>query len=146
APAALTTPDAIEMHRWLAAQRADRARCAALEASSHALDQGRLDGVRVRVGVFTNLTPEHLDYHQTMAAYGAAKARLFHRPELEHAVLFADDPFAAQILRSLPPHVRPICVTADPARQYPGARHLVGTPRGRVGAGSRVEFDWGGQR
>lgn len=74
---ALTTPDPV----WLHGQMADLAAAGithlSLEASSHGLDQFRLDGVRVRAAGFTNLTRDHLDYHQTMEQYRAAKARLF---------------------------------------------------------------------
>ncbi|RUA22918.1 hypothetical protein DSL92_03075 [Billgrantia gudaonensis] len=51
-----------------------------MEASSHALEQGRLEGCRVSAAIFTNLSRDHLDYHGSMAAYAAAKARLFRRP------------------------------------------------------------------
>ena len=75
-PAALaepthTTPDAVTVHRTLAQLRTSGVRDVAMEVSSHALDQGRVDGVRFQVAAFTNLTRDHLDYHETMAAYGA---------------------------------------------------------------------------
>ena len=63
-----------------------------MEVSSHALDQGRVDGVRFHVAAFTNLTRDHLDYHQSMDAYGAAKARLL-RPDLKHIVINIGDDF-----------------------------------------------------
>ena len=79
-PLAHTTPDAIGMHRLLARLVADGIRDVAIEASSHALDQQRLAGVRLHAAAFTNLTHDHLDYHGSMAAYGEAKARLFAFP------------------------------------------------------------------
>lgn len=75
--ASLTTPDPIELHKDLAELAAAGIDHVAMEASSHGLDQYRLDGVRVRVAAFTNLGRDHLDYHPTMEAYFAAKRRLF---------------------------------------------------------------------
>ncbi len=73
----LTTPDPVALHRDLAELAAAGVECLALEASSHGLDQYRLDGVRVRAAGFTNLSRDHLDYHGTEDAYRAAKMRLF---------------------------------------------------------------------
>jgi UDP-N-acetylmuramoyl-L-alanyl-D-glutamate--2,6-diaminopimelate ligase len=67
--------------------------------SSHALDQHRVAGVRFRVAAFTNLTRDHLDYHGTMEAYGAAKARLFDMPQLESGVINVDDALGAELAR-----------------------------------------------
>src|SRR4029079_14649153 len=77
--APLTTPGALALQRLLADMRQVGATDAVLEATSHALDQGRLDGCRFRVAGLTNLTQDHLDYHHTMAAYFDAKAILFER-------------------------------------------------------------------
>jgi len=73
----LTTPDPVELHATLARLAEDGVTHLALEASSHGLDQHRLDGVRVAVASFTNITRDHLDYHQTFDAYIAAKLILF---------------------------------------------------------------------
>jgi UDP-N-acetylmuramoyl-L-alanyl-D-glutamate--2,6-diaminopimelate ligase len=73
----LTTPDPVALHRSLDALAAEGVTHLALEASSHGLDQRRLDGVRIAAGAFTNITRDHLDYHPTMADYLAAKLRLF---------------------------------------------------------------------
>ncbi len=73
----LTTPDPVRLHRTLDALAAEGVTHLAIEASSHGLDQYRLDGVRVAAGAFTNLTRDHLDYHPTLEAYLAAKLRLF---------------------------------------------------------------------
>ncbi|GLK70397.1 UDP-N-acetylmuramoyl-L-alanyl-D-glutamate--2,6-diaminopimelate ligase [Ancylobacter dichloromethanicus] len=74
---ALTTPDPIELHRTLHALAVEGVTHLCLEASSHGLDQHRLDGVRLKAGGFTNLSRDHLDYHPTMEAYLDAKMRLF---------------------------------------------------------------------
>jgi UDP-N-acetylmuramoyl-L-alanyl-D-glutamate--2,6-diaminopimelate ligase len=94
APSAHTTPDAITLHRLLAAAAEAGITHAAMEASSHGLDQRRMDGVDLRAAAFTNLTQDHLDYHGTMAAYFAAKAALFDRllPPGAAAVVNIDDP------------------------------------------------------
>ena len=93
-PLALTTLDPVALHRILAELADDGIDHLALEASSHGLDQYRLDGVRVAAAAFTNLTRDHLDYHADMADYLAAKSRLFSTlmPEGGQAVLNADAP------------------------------------------------------
>jgi UDP-N-acetylmuramoyl-L-alanyl-D-glutamate--2,6-diaminopimelate ligase len=73
----LTTPDPVDLHRTLEALADDGVTYLAIEASSHGLDQHRLDGVRATAGGFTNLSRDHLDYHPTFAAYRQAKLRLF---------------------------------------------------------------------
>ena len=75
----LTTPDPVELHRTLDALAGEGVTHLALEASSHGLDQHRLDGVRIAAGAFTNLSRDHLDYHATLEDYLAAKLRLFTR-------------------------------------------------------------------
>ncbi|MBU9699279.1 UDP-N-acetylmuramoyl-L-alanyl-D-glutamate--2,6-diaminopimelate ligase [Rhodobacteraceae bacterium HSP-20] len=79
APSAHTTPDSVTLHDMLAQAAAAGVTHAAMEASSHGLDQRRMDGVRLAAAGFTNLTQDHLDYHGTMEAYEAAKAQLFAR-------------------------------------------------------------------
>jgi UDP-N-acetylmuramoyl-L-alanyl-D-glutamate--2,6-diaminopimelate ligase len=77
APLAHTTPEPITLHRTLAEAEANGITHAAMEASSHGLDQCRLDGVVLNTAGFTNFTQDHLDYHETFDAYFDAKARLF---------------------------------------------------------------------
>ncbi|GIT90618.1 UDP-N-acetylmuramoyl-L-alanyl-D-glutamate--2,6-diaminopimelate ligase [Jannaschia pagri] len=79
APSAHTTPEPITLHRLLADMAAAGVTHAAMEASSHGLDQRRLEAVRLAAAGFTNLTQDHLDYHGTMEAYFEAKAGLFYR-------------------------------------------------------------------
>jgi UDP-N-acetylmuramoyl-L-alanyl-D-glutamate--2,6-diaminopimelate ligase len=95
-----TTPDAIQLQRRLAQLKARGAKALAIEASSIGLDQGRMNGLRVDVAVFTNLTRDHLDYHGDMETYAAAKARLFKRLELSAAIVNLDDPFSGSLIRS----------------------------------------------
>lgn len=97
-PSRLTTPDAISMHAQLAELRTAGARQAVVEVSSHALDQGRVEGVEFDGAVFTNLTRDHLDYHGDMQAYGDAKSKLFDCATLRYAVINEDDAYGAQLL------------------------------------------------
>jgi UDP-N-acetylmuramoyl-L-alanyl-D-glutamate--2,6-diaminopimelate ligase len=94
-----TTGDVVTVHRQLAALRAAGARHVAMEVSSHGLDQGRVDGVRFHSAAFTNLTRDHLDYHGSMEAYGAAKARLFASEGLQHSVINISDAFGRELAR-----------------------------------------------
>ena len=103
-----TTPLVLQMHALLAQLRDAGAKAVAMEVSSHALDQGRVDNVHFDVAVFTNLTRDHLDYHGDMAGYGAAKARLFAWPELKAAVINLDDAFGRELSGRLTQEVRSI--------------------------------------
>jgi UDP-N-acetylmuramoyl-L-alanyl-D-glutamate--2,6-diaminopimelate ligase len=98
-PASHTTPDATELQRLLALNRAAGGDLFALEVSSHALDQDRVAGLELDVAVFTNLTRDHLDYHGTMEAYRDAKARIFRLLKADGtAVIHADDAHAEHML------------------------------------------------
>jgi UDP-N-acetylmuramoyl-L-alanyl-D-glutamate--2,6-diaminopimelate ligase len=97
-PGELTTPDAVALQRQLGDFASRGAAAVALEVSSHALAQSRVDAVAFDAAVFTNLSRDHLDYHGTMQAYAAAKTRLFERPELRLRVINADDALGATLL------------------------------------------------
>lgn len=147
-PTGFTTPLVLRVHALIAQLRDAGARALAMEVSSHALDQGRVDGVRFDVAVFTNLSRDHLDYHGSMAAYGAAKARLFGWPGLRAAAINLDDGYGRQLMAVLPPTVRAVGLSsrgdADAALRaedirldttglrfdlvYGGARHPVASP------------------
>ena len=96
-----TTPDALALQQELAALRDKGAAGCAMEVSSHGIDQGRVNGMKFEVALFTNLTRDHLDYHKTMEDYGAAKAKLFHWPDLRHAVVNLDDQFGCALAQSI---------------------------------------------
>ncbi len=108
-----TTPDAVEVQRLLADMLAHGAHHVAMEVSSHALDQGRVNGVDFRVAVWTNLTRDHLDYHGDMAAYAKAKQRLFMAPGLRHAVINLDDDYGRELLAAIPAGVQTIGYTLN---------------------------------
>jgi UDP-N-acetylmuramoyl-L-alanyl-D-glutamate--2,6-diaminopimelate ligase len=107
-----TTPDVIAVHRLLAQMRDEGASHVAMEVSSHALEQGRVDEVAFRVAVFTNLTRDHLDYHGTMEAYGRAKAKLLLWPTLQSVVINLDDEFGARLFGSVADGVQRIGVSS----------------------------------
>jgi UDP-N-acetylmuramoyl-L-alanyl-D-glutamate--2,6-diaminopimelate ligase len=99
-PASMTTPPAMELSRTMATMVESGCGFASMEVSSHALHQKRADALEFRVAAFTNLTGDHLDYHGTMEAYAAAKARLFERlPASGVAVVNASDPWTPRMVR-----------------------------------------------
>ena len=100
-PALNTTPDAVTLHAWLAEFRMRGADACAMEVSSHGIEQGRVGGVEFDVALFTNLSRDHLDYHRTMEDYAAAKAKLFHWPQLKHAIVNLDDRFGQKLAGSI---------------------------------------------
>ncbi|WP_201531873.1 MULTISPECIES: UDP-N-acetylmuramoyl-L-alanyl-D-glutamate--2,6-diaminopimelate ligase [unclassified Psychrobacter] len=96
-----TTGDALAVQQFLYQMGTENAELLALEASSHGLDQQRLQGMPVSVAIYTNLSRDHLDYHADMAEYAAAKAKLFdkaHFPDLTHAIINIDDEHAQIML------------------------------------------------
>lgn len=96
-----TTGDALAVQHFLYQMGEQKAELLALEASSHGLDQQRLQGVPVKIALYTNLSRDHLDYHADMAEYVAAKAKLFnkaHFPTLTHAIINIDDEYAQVML------------------------------------------------
>ncbi|SFE63132.1 UDP-N-acetylmuramoyl-L-alanyl-D-glutamate--2,6-diaminopimelate ligase [Nitrosomonas sp. Nm166] len=96
-----TTPDATVLQRSLAKFKQQGADSVAMEVSSHGIVQGRVNGTTFSVAVLTNLSRDHLDYHQDMDAYAAAKARLFFWPGLKYAVVNMDDVLGVELSRQL---------------------------------------------
>jgi UDP-N-acetylmuramoyl-L-alanyl-D-glutamate--2,6-diaminopimelate ligase len=96
-----TTPDAPVLQAKLADLREDGVTAVAMEVSSHALDQHRVDAVHFAAATFTNLTQDHLDYHGTMEDYFAAKAKLFDAGRADVAIVNADDPWGRRLLNRL---------------------------------------------
>ena len=126
-----TTPDVIAVHRLLAEMHDAGASHVAMEVSSHALEQGRVDAVAFRIAVFTNLTRDHLDFHGSMEAYGAAKAKLFAWPSLQAVVVNVDDPFGAGLLAQATPAARRIALSSrGHADATLRAEHIVLAPEG----------------
>lgn len=140
-----TTPDAVTLQAQLRDLRDRGADMVAMEVSSHALDQGRAAAVRFDVALLTNLTQDHLDYHADMAAYAAAKLRLFTDCEINCAVLNLDDPFADRVLAALPGRVRSIGYSTDVRKvpqteQWLKATSIVPDPEGMS---LTIDSSWG---
>jgi UDP-N-acetylmuramyl-tripeptide synthetase len=129
-----TTPEATTLMRYLAQFRAAKAAACALEASSIGIEEGRMNGARVDVAVFTNMTRDHLDYHGTMEAYAEAKKKLFLWPRLRTAIINLDDDFGRQLSRETTA-IRVLgYAIGEPRRDYHAlvrAENLVDTPFGQ---------------
>ena len=139
APLPNTTPDALELHSTLEQLRSGGAKAAAMEVSSHGLVQGRVNGVRFACALFTNLSHDHLDYHGSMQAYGAAKARLFETPGLQCAVLNLDDELGMDLAKRLAGRVRTIGYSLEP-RDAPVDQAIVADERVRSPAPGRFNL------
>lgn len=134
-----TTPGPLELQAALAGMAGAGVERIAMECSSHALEQRRLAGCYIKVGVFTNLSRDHLDYHGSMAAYAASKAKLFKRPELKLAVVNGDDALARLMLAGVASDVRVLASgtqasttlrVLDWQPHAAGQRALIATPKG----------------
>ena len=136
-----TTPEALELMKQVSDFRRNGARSLVMEVSSHALEQHRADGVHFRVGVFTNLTPEHLDYHLDMEIYFASKYRLFKEllpRDGGRSVINVDDDYGRRLAAELPRALT--CGRTEDADIHPcqigvslnGIRAIVATPLGEV--------------
>jgi len=134
-----TTADAALLHETLRHLASIGAQAAAMEVSSHGLDQGRVNGVAFDVALFTNLSRDHLDYHGTMAAYGAAKAKLFAWPGLRFGVINADDPFGQSLIDAARSRGRKVLTYGFGAADIVGT-HLAASSTGLAFA---VETPWG---
>jgi UDP-N-acetylmuramoyl-L-alanyl-D-glutamate--2,6-diaminopimelate ligase len=136
-PASRTTPESVDLHGLLAQMKAANCRAAVMEVSSHALEQGRVEPIEFQIGVFTNLTQDHLDYHESMENYYAAKAVLFtnldraEKPGI--AVINADDPWGRRLMTLIRGRVRTMAYSVEGAR-------------GADIEASHLNFDAGGTR
>ena len=126
-PATNTTPDAAELHETLRALKSAGAETVSMEVSSHGLDQGRVNAVAFDVALFTNLSRDHLDYHGTMAAYGATKSKLFRWPGLRVAVINADDAFGQSLIDQARAKGRKVLTYGFAAADVVGGRLVTST-------------------
>jgi len=140
-----TTPNAVAVQAELARQVRLGIKAVAMEVSSHALDQGRVNGVPFHTAVFTNLSHDHLDYHGSMAAYAAAKARLFRRPGLMQAVINIDDRMGRELLQEFSARVMTVaCSTSGRVSSLADrAIHATAVEPHAGGLGVRFESSWG---
>ncbi len=136
-----TTPEAVDLLSHITRFKEQGAHSLVLEVSSHALEQFRADGVHYQVGVFSNLTPEHLDYHQDMASYFKSKCRLFREllaKDAGRAVINVDDPYGSRLAALVPgamtcgqqasADIRPVALTTTLA----GIHGRIATPAGEI--------------
>jgi UDP-N-acetylmuramoyl-L-alanyl-D-glutamate--2,6-diaminopimelate ligase len=139
----LTTPPCLDLHGKLAGFRDAGADAAAIEVSSHALDQGRLDGMRFSAAIFTNLSRDHIDYHGSMRAYGESKARLFTAFDCATRIISLDSEFGQVLANRLGQNVittssrldrvangRPYVFVRSASATESGSRIVVHTPWG----------------
>ncbi|CAA0109995.1 UDP-N-acetylmuramoyl-L-alanyl-D-glutamate--2,6-diaminopimelate ligase [Halioglobus japonicus] len=110
-----TTPDALSLQQKLAEWLEQGVLSVCMEVSSHALEQGRVNGVEFTTAIYTNLSHDHLDYHGTMDAYGRAKLRLFASEGLQYAVINADDPFVDSVRAAVAASAQVITYSASGA-------------------------------
>lgn len=140
-PSALTTPESPQVHGILGLMRERGIEAAAMEVSSHAVQYRRVDGVEFDVVGFTNLTQDHLDLHETMEEYFAAKAELFTRQRARRAVVIVDDEWGQRLARQAEPPTLTLSVTGSVAADWTvssiersglGHRFTLTGPRGQA--------------
>lgn len=117
-PGTHTTPEAIALHALLADMRDQNIKQVVMEVSSHGLDQYRIKGVEFNLAVFTNLSRDHLDYHQSMDVYADAKRRLFTDYGTGKVIINMDDQFGRKLMTELPQGVESIAYTLDRETYY----------------------------
>jgi len=138
-----TTPEALDLQAMLAEMRENGCRAASIEVSSHALDQGRTEGVNFAGGIFTNLGRDHLDYHENLAAYESAKGKLFEGLEAgAFAVIQHEDPVGVRMVARCRPGVRVMTYGVERGNVHTrnlqmgvgGSSFVLCTPEGEVPA------------
>ncbi len=141
--ACMTTPGCVELHAELDKFRQAGARDTAMEVSSHAIDQERIDGVQFDAAIFTNLSRDHIDYHGSMREYFETKARLFLEAFVPHRIVNIDDEYGAELARRCGPDVVTISVQTERAigdQMHVFVRDVLATP---TGSKIRVATSWG---
>lgn len=143
---AMTSPDVVETHKRLAGFVAAGAQAAAIEVSSHALDQGRVDAVSFDTTLFTNLSRDHLDYHGDMRTYGEAKSKLFLEHPAERRIINLDSEFGTQLASRCREDVITVSTNFDRVangRPYVFVRSVVANESGSEVA---IQSSWGEAR
>ncbi len=141
-----TTPDALFVQKVLRQFINEKKTAVAMEVSSHGLDQNRVNGVKFKGTVFTNLSRDHLDYHQTMDDYLAAKLKLMAKTDLDFAVVNLDDAYSERIIASVSKSVRLWCVsTKGKILQSMGCESLLAENIEHNLKGFEFQVRWQGQ-
>lgn len=142
-----TTPDAIQMQRLIAQFQLAGATQVAIEASSHALVQGRINSIHTKTAVFTNLTRDHLDYHGSMSEYARAKRLLLDQPGLQHLVVNVDDPEGEMWLQQVAKDVEVVVCSVEPSIDLSALsqKYCVATNVAFLSNGCEISIDssWG---
>lgn len=141
-PTGFTTPEAATLARLLAEHGRQGARACALEASSIGIEEGRMNGFRVDTALFSNFSRDHLDYHGTMAAYAAAKEKLFLWPGLRLAIINLDDPLGQRLARSTTAS-RVIGYSLEGRQDLPAVVRAVGLRATARGQFFELQTPWG---
>lgn len=131
----VTTPACFELHGMLARYRDEGAEQAAIEVSSHALDQSRVDGVQFESAVFTNLSRDHIDYHGSMSAYFEAKASLFLDYDVKNRIVGIDTDYGEELAQLCGPNVVTVSTREDRVangRPYVYVRSAIATSQGSL--------------
>lgn len=139
----MTTPPCIELHETLAGFRDQGARHAAIEVSSHALEQKRVDGVHFDSAIFTNLSRDHIDYHGTMRAYFETKSSLFLDYDIRNRIVSLDTEFGAELADRCGSNVITVSTHFDRVangRPYVFVRAVVANP---TGSSISITSSWG---
>ncbi len=139
----MTTPACIDLHKKLAAFRDAGAGRAAIEVSSHALGQDRINGVQFDSAIFTNLSRDHIDYHGSMRAYGETKAKLFLEHDVEHRIICMDTEFGQELADRCGGDVVTVSTRFDRlanGRPFVSVRSVVATEEG---SNIAVDSSWG---
>jgi UDP-N-acetylmuramoyl-L-alanyl-D-glutamate--2,6-diaminopimelate ligase len=139
-----TTPDVLSVQRMLAKLLNNGKQAVAMEVSSHALEQGRVNGVAFKGVVFTNISRDHLDYHGSMEVYLQAKLSLLDKPGIEFAVINLDDAYCGQIIARLPKSVRAFGISAL-GKTMPGMECVIAKDIGHDADGIVFTALWCGQ-
>jgi len=141
--ASMTTPACIALHKLIAGFRDQGARHAAIEVSSHALQQGRVDGVHFYAAIFTNLSRDHIDYHGTMRSYFESKARLFLDHDVKHRIVSLDSEFGVELAERCGSDVVTVSTQLD--RVTNGRPHVFvkSVVAGKSGSQIRIRSSWG---
>lgn len=140
-----TTPDALTLQTMLAEFAEQGRQAVAMEVSSHALEQGRVNGIHFRAAVYTNFSRDHLDYHGSMEAYVAAKLSLLQKPGIDIAVLNLDDVYCRQALAALPQGMHAWGYSRSGREGTPGIETLLATAVRHLSDGVQFDAHWQGR-